>query len=66
MNNISNDRLDKMIDDLTYLRDALIAYRNVEKSGSCNNCWNKNCQWKPKWGEQVRFNCPHRKNWCDE
>lgn len=26
--------------------------------GCCNDCGKKDCEYRPKWGEVVRFNCP--------
>lgn len=57
-------KLNKAIDDVSYILDCLIAYRNiVEQGNNCNNCYNKNCEWKPKPGWQVRYNCPHYEKW---
>ena len=34
-------RLDKSIADVAYIRDALMAYRNIVDSGDCNRCGKK-------------------------
>lgn len=54
-------RLDDIIANVAYILDTLIAYRNIVERGNCNLCKNKNCQWKPKLGQIVRYNCPHYK-----
>lgn len=52
-------RLDETIADVAYILEALKAYRNIVRSGNCNSCWNKSCEWKPEWGKPLRWNCPH-------
>lgn len=53
------DRLDEMISNGIYIIDALIALRRITKSGCCNTCGViKECTYKPKPGEIVRYNCP--------
>lgn len=54
-------RLNKAIFEVAYILDCLMAYRNMIKAGDCNSCKNKDCQWKPKPGQLVRYNCPHYK-----
>jgi len=54
-------RLDDVIANVAYILDTLIAYRNIAETGNCNICKNKNCQWIPKPGQLVRYNCPHYK-----
>ena len=55
-------RLDDTISNVAYILDILIAYRNIVQSGGCNNCAEmKQCQYVPKLGEQVRYNCPFYK-----
>lgn len=54
-------RLDDTIANVAYILDTLIVYRNIVEKGNCNSCKNKNCQWKPKPGQLVRYNCPHYK-----
>lgn len=52
------DRLDKVIADVAYVLDTLMAYRSVAKTGNCNTCKIKNvCGIRPKWGQTVRYNC---------
>lgn len=55
-------RLDDTISGVAYILDTLIAYRNIVQSGGCNDCGEKmQCQYVPKLGEQVRYNCPFYK-----
>ena len=54
-------RLDDTIANVAYILDTLMAYRNIAETGDCNICKNKDCQWKPKLGQLVRYNCPHYK-----
>ena len=61
-------RLDDAIDDVRYILETLIVYRRIIRQGCCNTCNNQNCEWKPKLGEDVRWNCPHysEKGWRNE
>ena len=52
-------RLDDTIADVAYILDTLMAYRNIVKSGDCNSCQNRACEWKPNPGQLVRYNCPY-------
>ena len=52
-------RLDDTIANVAYILDTLIVYRNITETGNCNTCKNKDCQWRPKLGQLVRYNCPH-------
>ena len=54
-------RLDDIIADVAYILDTLMAYRNIAETGNCNTCKIRKCQWKPKLGQLVRYNCPHYK-----
>lgn len=56
-------RLDKTIADVAYILDCLIALRNIQKSGNCNDCaiTSNQCIYAPMLGEQVRYNCPFYK-----
>ena len=54
-------RLDKAIAEVAYILDCMMAYRLIARAGDCNTCKNKDCQWKPKTGQLVRYNCPHYK-----
>lgn len=52
-------RLDDRISDVAYILDTLMAYRNIITSGDCNRCEKKmTCEYVPKPGQLVRYNCP--------
>ena len=42
------------------LADWLKLLNGILDSGNCNDCsmLNSQCRYAPKWGEQVRYNCP--------
>ena len=43
-------------------RDAVLAYfEYLAEQHDCNDCYNKDCGYAPKWGEPTRVNCPHWK-----
>lgn len=53
------DRLQEVIKNKSFEMDALIAYNQIIESGSCNDCSKKKkCEYEPKLGELVRYNCP--------
>ena len=55
-------RLDDIISNVAYILDILMAYRNIVDSGDCNRCGKKkNCEYAPKAGQLVRYNCPFYK-----
>lgn len=41
------------------LAEWLKALKEIWDSGSCNDCRNGQCEWKPKLGQLARYNCPH-------
>lgn len=42
--------------------DCLLLLKNIQDCGDCNVCANKKgCQYAPKWGQMVRYNCPFYK-----
>lgn len=52
--------LDEAIGKLSYILDCLRVYKQISESGNCNDCGKiKTCEYKPQWGEMVRYNCPH-------
>ena len=53
------DRLDEIITNTAYVLDCLMSLRNIQNSGSCNECIFKVCPYKPNPGALVRYNCPH-------
>ena len=40
------------IDELQVFVDKISSLSN------CNDCWRQPCEFKPRWGEQMRYNCP--------
>lgn len=53
------NRLDDTIANVAYILDSLMALRNIYDSGSCNDCGiSAICNFKPKLGQMVRYNCP--------
>lgn len=54
-------RLDESIANVANILDALMAYREIARSGDCNNCSRRKCQYKPDVGKLVRYNCPYWK-----
>ena len=41
------------------LAEWLKSLKEIWDSGDCNDCRNGQCEWKPKLGYLVRYNCPH-------
>lgn len=58
---MEEDRLDKTISDVAYILDNLMLLRQIQQTGNCNNCKNKNCGNMPRAGQMVRYNCPFYK-----
>lgn len=55
---MNKDRLTKTISNVAYILDSLILLRQIQQTGDCNICVNKECEYKPKAGQMVRYNCP--------
>ena len=55
------DRLNKAISDVAYILDSLILLRQIQQTGDCNICKNKDCGYVPKIGQMVRYNYPYYK-----
>ncbi len=58
---MTEDRLNKAISDIAYILDSLVLLRNIQQTGDCNICKNRNCGYMPKAGRMVRYNCPFYK-----
>lgn len=58
---MKEDRLNKAISDVAYILDSLITLKRIQNTGDCNVCKNKECKYKPKVGQIVRYNCPFYK-----
>lgn len=52
------DRLNDAISDIAYILDSLILLRQIQQTGDCNICKNRDCKYKPKVGQLTRYNCP--------
>jgi hypothetical protein len=59
---MTEDRLNKTISDMSYVLDSLILLRQIQSTGDCNVCaCQKECEYVPKPGQMVRYNCPFYK-----
>ena len=56
------DKLDKAISDVACILDHLILLRQIQQTGDCNICKNRDCGYMPKAGQMVRYNCPFYKS----
>ena len=59
---ISNESCDDCLEcaeEHRQLAEWLKALKEIWDSGSCNDCRNGQCEWKPKLGQLARYNCPH-------
>lgn len=55
-------KLDDTIADIAYILDSLILLKQIQETGNCNICKNrKKCEYVPKVGQMVRYNCPFYK-----
>ena len=53
------NKLDNAIANTAYILDCLRNLRSIYETGDCNNCGIKViCDFKPKPGQMVRYNCP--------
>ena len=52
------NRLDKTIDDIRYTLECLTVLREIQETGDCNICKNRECAYRPKPGQIARYNCP--------
>lgn len=51
--------IDKYIASIDYIRDYLVACREIMDSGCCNDCSKMRvCEYMPEVGKLVRYNCP--------
>lgn len=53
------ERMKRNAQENRQLAEWLKALKEIWDSGDCNDCRNGQCEWKPKLGQLVRFNCPH-------
>ena len=53
------DRKTEDISNVEYIYDSLLALRNIQACGSCNDCGlARICKVRPLPGQMVRYNCP--------
>ena len=52
------NRLDKIIDDIRYTLECLTVLREIQETGDCNICKNRECTYRPSYGQLPRYNCP--------
>lgn len=55
----ADDFCDSCASEHRQLAQWLKVLKEIWDSGDCNDCRNGQCEWKPKLGQLVRFNCPH-------
>ena len=50
----------EIIKNLKFIIDALEFTQEMRGVHNCNDCGvAEKCEYRPKWGEPVRWNCPH-------
>ena len=55
-------RLDQEIKRQEYILECLMALRDIYNTGDCNICAKRReCEYLPKAGQMVRYNCPFYK-----
>lgn len=55
--------IDDCLNQKSYELECLTLLRDILNSGDCNCCAaSKECVYKPKLGEMVRYNCPFYKS----
>ena len=50
--------LDEIISHIQSVKSDLWMLHEIMSLPNCNDCKNKDCEYKPKWGEHIRYNCP--------
>ena len=63
---MDKSKIDELIMSKNYELQCLIAYRDIVSTGDCNVCYNKDCGYRPKPGQMVRYNCPFYRRATDE
>ena len=53
------ERMKRNAQENRQLATWLKVLKEILDSGDCNECRNEQCEWKPKLGQLVRYNCPH-------
>lgn len=57
--------LDETLNNLKCIKSDLWMLREIMSLPNCNDCKRKDCSYKPKWGEHIRYNCPLHLNEAD-
>lgn len=57
MSRFDQDREDIIRILFSILDYARLGYE-ISTHDSCNNCGDKECTFRPEWGDSVRWNCP--------
>lgn len=61
------ERLDQEIARQALILDCLMTLRDIYKTEDCNICASrKECEYMPKPGQMVRYNCPFYKTESEE
>ena len=50
--------LDEIISHIKSIKSDIWMLHEIMSLPNCNDCKNKDCEYKPKWGEHIRYNCP--------
>ncbi|MBQ1293897.1 MAG: hypothetical protein IIY21_07640 [Clostridiales bacterium] len=50
--------LDETISHIKSIKSDIWMLHEIMSLPNCNDCKNKDCEYKPKWGEHIRYNCP--------
>ena len=50
--------LDETISHIKSIKSDIWMLHEIMSLPNCNDCKNKDCEYKPKWGEHNRYNCP--------
>ena len=50
--------LDETISHIKSVKSDIWMLHETMSLPNCNDCKNKDCEYKPKWGEHIRYNCP--------
>ena len=50
--------LDEITSHIQSVKSDMWMLREIISLPNCNDCKNKDCEYKPKWGEHIRYNCP--------
>ena len=52
------NELEKHIEMCQKVLEVFKFVRHMSNLPTCNDCKRKECRYKPKWGDTVRYNCP--------